>query len=65
MGTYPRLISWEYWDGTSIFTHKKEKEELTEYYILDAEGEKEIEDGTLTNLHEPFKRFCNQHFKKL
>lgn len=63
---YPRLISWEYWDGTSIFTRKKEKEEITEYYILDAEGEKEIEDGTLTNKLDTFARRINRvNFKKV
>lgn len=63
---YPRLISWEYWDGTSIFTRKKEKEEITEYYILNAEGEKEIEDGTLTNKIDTFARRINRvNFKKV
>ena len=46
---YPRLISWNYWDGISLFSRKKSAEELTEYYILDKDGEKEIEDGTITN----------------
>lgn len=62
---YPRLISWNYWDGVSLFTNKKVQEELTEYYILDEEGEKEIEDGTLTNLNEPGKHICTTHFKKV
>ena len=32
---YPRLISWNYWDGTSIFSRKTNAEEIIEYYILD------------------------------
>ena len=39
---YPRLISWNYWDGTTFFSQKKSAEEITEYYILDKDGEKEI-----------------------
>ena len=62
---YPRLISWNYWDGTSLFSRKKEVEELTEYYILDEDGEKEIEDGTLTDAGGPFRSVNRTHFKKV
>lgn len=62
---YPRLISWSYWDGTSLFSRKKEVEELTEYYILDKDGEKEIEDGTLTDAGGPFRSVNRTHFKKV
>lgn len=62
---YPRLISWSYWDGTSLFSRKKEVEELTEYYILDEDGEKEIEDGTLTDAGGPFRSVNRTHFKKV
>lgn len=62
---YPRLISWSYWDGTSLFSRKNSAEELTEYYILDEGGEKEIEDGTLTDAGVPFRSVCRTHFKKV
>lgn len=62
---YPRLISWNYWDGTSLFSRKNNVEELTEYYILDKDGEKEIEDGTLTHAGGPFRSVCRTHFKKV
>lgn len=62
---YPRLISWNYWDGTSFFSRKKSAEEITEYYILDKDGEKEIEDGTLTDAGGPFRSVNRTHFKKV
>ena len=62
---YPRLISWNYWDGTSLFSRKNNVEELTEYYILDKDGEKEIEDGTLTHAGGQFRSVCRTHFKKV
>ena len=62
---YPRLISWNYWDGTSLFSRKNSAEELTEYYILDEDGEKEIEDGTLTDAGGPFRSVNRVHFKKV
>lgn len=62
---YPRLISWSYWDGTSFFSRKNNAEELTEYYILDEDGEKEIEDGTITRTDNPYNHFCRTHFKKV
>lgn len=62
---YPRLISWNYWDGTSLFSRKNSVEELTEYYILDKDGEKEIEDGTLTHAGGPFRSVRKTHFKKV
>ena len=62
---YPRLISWNYWDGISLFSRKKSAEELTEYYILDEGGEKEIEDGTITHAGGPFRSVCKTHFKKV
>lgn len=62
---YPRLISWSYWDGTSLFSRKSSVEEITEYYILDKEGEKEIEDGTLTDAGGPFRSVNRTHFKKV
>lgn len=62
---YPRLISWNYWDGTSLFSRKSSAEELTEYYILDEDGEKEIEDGTLTDAGGPFRSVNRTHFKKV
>ena len=62
---YPRLISWNYWDGTSLFSRKNSAEELTEYYILDGDGEKEIEDGTLTDAGGPFRSVNRTHFKKV
>lgn len=62
---YPRLISWCYWDGTSLFSRNRSAEELTEYYILDEEGEKEIEDGTLTDAGGPFRSVNRTHFKKV
>lgn len=62
---HPRLISWSYWDGISLFSRKKSAEELTEYYILDEGGEKEIEDGTITTAGYPFRSVCKTHFKKV
>lgn len=62
---YPRLISWNYWDGTSLFSRKNSAEELTEYYILDEDGEKEIEDGTLPDAGGPFRSVNRTHFKKV
>lgn len=62
---YPRLISWDYWDGTSLFSRKNSAEELTAYYILDEDGEKEIEDGTLTDAGGPFRSVNSAHFKKV
>lgn len=62
---YPRLISWNYWDGTSLFSRKNSAEEITEYYILDEDGEKEIEDGTLTDAGGPFRSVNRTHFKKV
>lgn len=62
---YPRLISWNYWDGTSLFSRKNSVEEITEYYILDEDGEKEIEDGTLTDAGGPFRNVNRTHFKKV
>lgn len=62
---YPRLISWSYWDGTSLFSRKNSAEEITEYYILDEGGEKEIEDGTLTDAGGPFRSVNRTHFKKV
>lgn len=62
---YPQLISWNYWDGTSLFSRKNSAEELTEYYILDEDGEKEIEDGTLTDAGGPFRSVNRTHFKKV
>lgn len=62
---YPRLISWSYWDGTSLFSRKNSAEEITEYYILDEDGEKEIEDGTLTDAGGPFRSVNRTHFKKV
>lgn len=41
--TYPKLISWTYWDGTSIFSKKSEHEKLTLYYANSEEVEKQIE----------------------
>ena len=62
---YPRLISWNYWDGTSLFSRKNSAEELTEYYILDDGGEREIADGTLTDAGGPFRSVNMTHFKKV
>lgn len=62
---YPRLISWSYWDGTSFFSRKNSAEEITEYYILDEDGEKEIEDGTITRTDGPYNHFCRTHFKRV
>ena len=64
MGTYPRLISWHYYDGRNFFNKKTEKEEIIEYYILDEKGEQEIADGTLTNYGQPFRTF-SPYFKKV
>lgn len=62
---YPRLISWSYWDGTTFFSRKNSAEELTEHYILDEDGEREIEDGTITRTDNPYNHFCRTHFKKV
>ena len=62
---YPRLISWSYCDGTSLFSRKNSAEEITEYYILDEDGEKEIEDGTLTDAGGPFRSVNRTHFDKV
>lgn len=62
---YPRLISWSYWDGTSFFSRKINAKEITEYYILDEAGEKEIEDGTITRTDDPYNHFCRTPFKRV
>lgn len=51
MKTYPRLVSWSYNSGKSIFSSKSEKESLTKIYITSKEGEDILEGGVVACLN--------------
>lgn len=60
--SYPRLVSWSYFDGKGIFSGKNEKEQLTKVYILKEEGEQLLEGGKIVRLN-MFKGYHDPYFK--
>lgn len=60
--SYPRLVSWSYFDGKGIFSGKNEKEQLTKVYILKEEGEQLLKGGKIVRLN-MFKGYHDPYFK--
>lgn len=49
--SYPRLVSWSYFDGRGLFSGKNDKEKLTKVYILKEEGEEILKGGKIVRLN--------------
>lgn len=60
--SYPRLVSWSYFDGKGLFSGKNDKEKLTEVYILKEEGEQLLKGGKIVCLN-MFKGYRDPYFK--
>lgn len=60
--SYPRLVSWSYFDGKGLFSGKNDKEKLTEVYILKEEGEQLLKGGKIVCLN-MFRGYLDPYFK--
>lgn len=60
--SYPRLVSWSYFDGRGLFSGKNDKEKLTKVYILKEEGEQLLKGGKIVCLN-MFRGYLDPYFK--
>lgn len=60
--TYPKLVSWRYYNGTNIFLKTPEKEEITKVYAQNAKAEEILKTGQIAAL-DPSVRHEDPYFK--